>query len=55
MAENDKYPREPRGNFHLIGTGILIAIVVVIVTALWKNPPGEGTVAVPTQTGTERN
>lgn len=52
MAENDRYPQRPKGNFHLIGLGILIAIIVIIATALWKNPPGEGAAAVPTQTNT---
>jgi hypothetical protein len=54
MAENDRYPKKPKGNFHLIGLGILIVIIVIIATAVWMNPPGEGTAAVPTQTDTAR-
>jgi len=54
MSDNDQYPREPKGNFHIIGVVILVAIVAIIVHEIWKNPPGEGSAAMPTQTDTVR-
>jgi hypothetical protein len=42
MSDNDKYPRKPKGNFHVIGVVILVVIVAVIAVEIWRNPPGEG-------------
>jgi hypothetical protein len=54
MSDNDKYPRKPKGNFHVIGVVILVAIVAVIAIEIWRNPPGEWAAEVPTQTDNAR-